>query len=237
MFTASAELYDTIYASFKDYEAESDQIAELLGDEHPSCRTILDVGCGTGEHARLLTARGFQVDGLDLDANLLRVAIAKNPGGRFYEADMCAFSTGHHYDAVLCLFSSIGYARTPDRLAAALGCFRRHLADGGLVVVEPWFTPETMKPSHESSLTVEAPPLQIVRRSRTHVTSRLSELTFEYEITGPEGTSRATEHHELGLFTVEEMLDGFARAGMAVSHDPTGLNGRGLYLGRAVREG
>src|SRR5688572_30458546 len=94
MFTASAELYDTIYSSFKDYGAEADRIAALLYSEHPACRTVLDVGCGTGEHARLLAARGFEVHGLDLDPNLLRVAITKNPASRFYEADMCAFEIG-----------------------------------------------------------------------------------------------------------------------------------------------
>jgi SAM-dependent methyltransferase len=234
MFTASAELYDTIYASLKDYGAEADRIAALLRSEHPGCRTMLDVGCGTGEHARCLIARGFQVDGLDLDPGMLRVAVAKNPTGRFHEADMCAFATGSRYDAVLCLFSSIGYARTPDRLVQALGCFGRHLADGGVVVVEPWFTPDAVQPGRTSSLTVDGPPLRIVRTSRMEVVDRLSRLTFEYEIVGPRGTSHATEIHELGLFTVEETREAFAAAGLSVSHDPAGLTGRGLYIGRAA---
>ena len=93
MFTASAELYDTIYSSFKDYGAEADRIAALLRAAHPACRTVLDVGCGTGEHARLLTARGFHVDGLDRDPGLLRVAARKNPASDLLDEDACSNCT------------------------------------------------------------------------------------------------------------------------------------------------
>lgn len=51
MFSKSAELYDQIYLEFKDYKAEAQRISELLAGEHPSARTLLDVACGTGEHA------------------------------------------------------------------------------------------------------------------------------------------------------------------------------------------
>jgi SAM-dependent methyltransferase len=234
MFTASADLYDIIYSSFKDYGAEAEQIGALLRAEHPSCRTVLDVGCGTGEHARLLAARGFQVDGLDLDSDLLRVAIAKNPASRFHERDMCGFELGTTYDAVLCLFSSIGYAKTLDRVVLALRSFRTHLADGGIVVVEPWFTPDAMRPGHTSTTTIERPTLRIVRTSTSRIGERISHVIFEYEITDPEGTRRATEVHELGLFTVGEMTRAFETAGLSVSYDPAGLTGRGLYIGRAA---
>ena len=234
MFTASAELYDIIYSSFKDYAAESERITALLRSAHPACRSVLDVGCGTGEHVRLLAERGFQVQGLDLDPELLKVAAKKNPACRFHHADMCAFAIGQRFDAVLCLFSSIGYAGTYERVVQALGCFRRHLTEGGIVVVEPWFTPDQIRPGHTTSTTVDAPPLRIVRTSRLEAVGRISRLTFDYEVTGPKGTRHATELHELGLFTMEEMKGAFAEAGLAVTYDPEGLTGRGLYVGSAT---
>jgi SAM-dependent methyltransferase len=234
VFTGSAELYDIIYSGLKDYGAEADRIAALLRAEHPACRTILDVGCGTGEHARFLTARGFQVDGLDLDPGLLRIAAAKNPASRFHAADMCAFAIGVRYDAVLSLFSSIGYAKSIDRVVQALTCARGHLAPGGIVVVEPWLTPEAVRPGHATSHTVDRSPLRVVRTSRLEVVGRISRVTFEYEVSGPDGTTHTTELHELGLFTVDGMLGAFAAAGLTVAYDAAGLTGRGLYLGRAT---
>ena len=234
VFTASADLYDTIYSTIKDYAAEADRIAALLRREHPACRTVLDVGCGTGEHIRLLNERGFRADGLDLDPGLLRVAAAKNPSSRFHHADMCAFALAERYDAVLSLFSSIGYAATLEGVTRALTCVRAHLAAGGIAVVEPWLTPDAVQPGRETIQTFDAPPLHVVRTGRLEVAGRLSRLTFSYEVTGPSGTSRATELHELGLFTADEMLGAFAAAGLATSYDPNGLTGRGLYVARAA---
>lgn len=41
---------------------------------------VLDVGCGAGRHALLLAARGYEVDGLDLSADLLASIHARQPG-------------------------------------------------------------------------------------------------------------------------------------------------------------
>src|SRR5580692_3568612 len=109
MFDASAEFYDTIYGTFKDYNAEATKIANLLRAIDPRFKTVLDVACGTGEHARLLTQAGYSVDGLDINAAFVRIAQRKNQSGRFVEADMSKFELSHRYEVVMCLFSSIGY--------------------------------------------------------------------------------------------------------------------------------
>jgi SAM-dependent methyltransferase len=235
VFSASAELYDRIYASFKDYPREAADIAALLRRVHPRCRTVLDIACGTGEHAHLLSSRhGLEVDGLDLDPGFVRIAAAKHRAGRFFEGDMVAFALGGRYDAVLCLFSSIGYVRTLPNLRRALGCFREHLAPGGVVIVEPWFEPGVLDPERSDTVTVAAGELRVVRVSHVELAERLSRIRFDYEIHGPEGVTRASEVHELGLFTTEEMLDGFGAAGLVADYDPQGLTGRGLFVAKAA---
>jgi ubiquinone/menaquinone biosynthesis C-methylase UbiE len=105
MFTASAALYDVIYGSVKDYAREVEQIVALLRASHPEAHTILDVACGTGEHARRLAdSYGYVVDGIDLDADLLSIARRKHPAGCFVQADMSDFALGRRYDVVVCLF-------------------------------------------------------------------------------------------------------------------------------------
>jgi SAM-dependent methyltransferase len=233
MFTEPAELYDAIYFGFKDYGREADQIAALLRAVHPACRTVLDVACGTGEHARLLATRhGFEVDGIDINDDFLRLARQKHPAGRFTRADMLDFALDRRYDAVMCLFSSIGYVVTLDNVTRALGRFRAHLADGGMVVVEPWLTPEVVQPGHRSTQTGEANGVRVERRSTTEVEGRVSRVRFDYLIEGPDGTRRASELHELGLFTVSEMLAAFAAAGLDARHEMPGPMGRGLYVAR-----
>jgi SAM-dependent methyltransferase len=232
MFSESAEFYDLVYSTFKDYAGEAARIAGLLRISNPQYRTVLDVACGTGEHARLLAGYGFAVDGIDLDPAFVRIASRKHPAGRFVEADMSDFHLGRRYDAVLCLFSSIGYLRTLDRVAGALRCFREHLVPGGMILVEPWFAPGELRTNHVARNTGEANGISVTRTSRVEVEGRLSRLYFDYEITDTTGIRRASEIHELGLFTVAELMKAFRDAGLDAGYDPKGLTDRGLYTAR-----
>jgi SAM-dependent methyltransferase len=229
MFSESAEFYDAIY-SFKDYAAEAAQIANLVRSLRPHARTVLDVGCGTGEHCRLLAdVHGFKVDGLDLDTGLLRAAKQKHPAGRFFEADMSDFELEERYDAILCLFSSIGYLVTLERVTRALVCFRQHVTPGGVVLVEPWFGPGSLNTKRLFRVTGTHRGGRVTRSSRNQVEGRISRLHFDYEFEGPDGVQHVSEVHELGLFTEQEMGDSFQRAGLNATFDSRGLTGRGLW--------
>lgn len=59
----------------------------------------------------------------------------------------------------------------------------------------------------------------------------ISVIEFQYLIGTPKGIEHATEILELGLFTKQDYLQAFQKAGLKVSHDPKGLDGRGLYIG------
>lgn len=233
MFTESAELYDLIYSRFKDYGAEAAQIGALLRAVHPGCKTVLDVACGTGEHARLLADNhGFVVDGIDLDPRFVEIARKKHPAGRLFQMDMVNFQIPQRYDAIICLFSSIGYLRTLDRVICSLRRFREHLAADEVIIVEPWFAPGVIDPEKVSRTTGEAAGIKVERVSRIEVDGAISRIHFDYVITDDTGVREMSEIHELGLFRPEEMIQSFEGAGLDVRYDPKGLTGRGLYVAR-----
>jgi ubiquinone/menaquinone biosynthesis C-methylase UbiE len=235
MFSKTPELYDQIYESFKDYAAETERIAALLRTRSPAARRILDVACGTGEHARHLQWKhGYTVDGLDIEPAFVRLAREKVAGSQFWVGDMANFEVAERYDVILCMFSSIGYVRTLDRVTDTLRCFYRHLAPGGLVLVEPWFAPEGWSPGGVYVHTSESDGLHVVRMSHSEVEGRLSKLEFHYLIGSAEGIRHEVEFHELGMFTRDEMTKSFEAAGFRdVSYDEEGLIGRGLYVAGA----
>lgn len=105
MFDRSAHLYDAIY-SWKDYADEVRRITELIEERHPEAKTLLDVACGTGKHLELLREH-YEVEGFDLDPNLLRIAAERNPGIELHAGDMLSFDLGKAFDVVTCLFSSM----------------------------------------------------------------------------------------------------------------------------------
>lgn len=233
MFSESVELYDLIYSSLKDYARESAVIAELIRRLHPTATRLLDVGCGTGEHARHLSAMGFTVDGIDIEPGFVEIARQKSPG-LFLQADMTSFDLHQSYDAVLCLFSSIGYVQSLERVTLALARFRNHLAPHGIVIVEPWFSTGQMEDGKVHVHTADGNGIRVCRMSHTKIQGRISRLQFEYLIGRASGLARASETHELGLFRRDEMEACFANAGLLCEYDPSGLADRGLYVGRVA---
>ena len=53
------------------------------------------------------------------------------------------FSLDASYDAIVCLFSSIGYLPDADALRRTMHTFSDHLAPGGVIVVSPGSRPSS----------------------------------------------------------------------------------------------
>jgi SAM-dependent methyltransferase len=231
VFSRSARIYDAIYSAIRDYSHEAAELDRLIQDQRPGARTLLDVACGTGAHLAHLT--GYEVEGLDLDPQMLAVARERLPDVPFHEGDMADFDLGKRFDAVVCMFSSIGYVRTDERLRSALASMGRHLEPGGVLVVEPWLSPEVWLDRHVGAVFVDEPELKIARMNVAEREGTVSMFVFEYLVGTPDGIERFSEPHELGLFTVEQYLEAFRAAGLEADHDPEGPMGRGLYIATA----
>lgn len=232
MFSKSAQYYDEIYAAVdKNYTAETAKAHQIIQSCKQSAgNSLLDVACGTGVHAGHFSEY-YQVEGIDLDSEMLAAARKKHANIRFHQGDMLDFSLRRKFDAIVCLFSSIGYVKTKSSLHKAIKNMSKHLLPGGVLLVEPWFTPEQWHLGRTHVTQVDKPDLKIVRMSYSGQRGKISFIDFEYLVGTPKGIERITEIHELGLFTHEEYMDAFQRTKLSVRHDPEGLDGRGLYIG------
>jgi ubiquinone/menaquinone biosynthesis C-methylase UbiE len=229
MFDKTAEFYDEIY-SFKDYQGEAEKLHELIQEHKLSPgNALLDVACGTGQHIAHLAAH-YSAAGLDLDAALLAVAEKQNPDNPFYQGDMSDFSLDQSFDVVTCLFSSIGYLKTIPRMTDALANMARHVVPGGLLIIEPWLTPEVWKEGTLHALFVDQPELKIARMNISETRDSLSVFDMHYLIATSDGIEHFIEHHELGLFTHAEYEAAFRSAGLEPIFYEEGLSGRGLHL-------
>jgi SAM-dependent methyltransferase len=228
VFSRSARIYDAIYASIRDYPREAAELDRLIQKRRPGARTLLDVACGTGAHLEHLGS--YEAEGLDLNPEMLAVARERLPHLRFHKGDMTAFDLDKRFDAIVCMFSSIGYVRTEERLRAAIASMARHLEPDGVLVVEPWLSPEVWMDRHVGAVFVDEPELKIARMNATERKGNLTPITFHYLVGTPDGVEGFSELHELGLFTVGEYLEAFRAAGLEADHDPEGPMGRGLYI-------
>ncbi len=229
-YAKSAAIYDAEY-SFKDYAHEASLLQQLIQKHKRSPEaTLLDVACGTGGHLAFLQA-DYQAEGLDLDQAMLAVAQSRLPQLRFHQGDMTSFDLGRTFGVVTCLFSAIGYVRTEPAMRQSVANMARHLVPGGVLLLEPWFTPETFHPGPVYALFVDQPDLKIARMNLSHVEGGISVLDFHYMVGTSEGIRTFGERHELGLFTPEQYRSALESAGLETHHDHEGLTGRGLWIG------
>jgi ubiquinone/menaquinone biosynthesis C-methylase UbiE len=231
-FEKSAEYYDLIYDTIgKNYDKEARRIDQLIRTYKKSqgCE-LLDVACGTGRHIQSLR-KYYSCEGLDLQPKLLALARKRNPRIMFHLGDMLTFNLRKQFDAITCLFSAIGYMQTVRELNRTIKNMARHLHSGGVLIVEPWLTPQRIIPGRIGVVFVNQPKLKLVRMNVVDLRRRLSIIEVHYLLGRPEGVKHFTELDKFGLFTHDEYLAAFRGAGLRVKYNREGLIGRGLYIG------
>lgn len=232
MFEKSAALYDSYY-SFLDYSTASLELRSIIRQLDPNAETLLDVACGTGKYLKNLR-KYYRVEGLDINPELLDIARERCPGVPFHELDMVKFDLGNKFDVVTCLFVSISYVKTIENAEAAVASMARHLNPGGILIIEPWVSPENCWTDKVTAEFTESTDLKIVRMYTHEIEGKISVFDINYLVGTPEGVSYFKERQELGLFTHEEYTDAFEKAGLSVTHYDRGLfpkHNYGLYIG------
>ena len=92
--------------------------------------SVCELGCGPGQVARYLKDRGVDMRGIDLSAEMVRVAKRLNPDIPFEQGDMLSLILEDDSLAALVLFYSIIHLKRED-VSRALGEMNRVLCPGG----------------------------------------------------------------------------------------------------------
>ncbi len=123
--------FERLAATGADVHGEAALVAELAPG-----RRVLDAGCGTGRVAIELHRLGFDVEGIDLDPEMLDAARAKAPDLTWHQgdlADLGATAAGPPVDVVVLAGNVLIFVAPGTEPAAVAGCAAR-LAPGGLLV-------------------------------------------------------------------------------------------------------
>ena len=233
-FSTFAEIYDHVYAARgKEYAAEAALVMQIIRRHRPHAASLLDLACGTGEHLRQFAAR-FTVAGLDISREMLAVAARKIPAAALHEGDMLSADLPARFDAVTCLFSSIGYLDDVRSLALAARTIERHLSEDGIAVIETAVLPGNLAPPQPDTTDVHLPGGAIVTR---HTTARMigDRLHIDFRFTrSPSGEGFPFwESHVIRIFPAHAYIGALTRAGLTVI-ERTAF-GRGTQLLVAIR--
>lgn len=226
-----ADVYDAVYA-WKDYPAEARRIRQLVRRyARRRARRLLDVGCGTGAHLRYL-AREFDVVGLDRSAPMLRIARERLPSIRFVRAPMERFRLRERFDAITCLFSTIGYVRSENDLRRTIARLAEHLEPGGVVILEPWLFPSSYHAGAVHLGSYGSKRFPIARMNLAERRGARSIMDMHYLVGDRTGVRHWVERHDMGLFSRGQYRHALEAAGLRPVFLPRGFTGdRGLFVG------
>jgi ubiquinone/menaquinone biosynthesis C-methylase UbiE len=234
MYNNITQFYDLIYA-FKDYESESNALKNIIMKHNPKAKTLLDVGCGTGNHLKHLKS-SFDVVGLDVSAGLLHVAKDKLPDVNFYEASMRDFSMPQRFDVVSCMFGSIGYMCDLEQMGRAIENMAHHLTQEGILIFEPWLSPDTFQEGKVVHNLVDISTTKISWMYTQKRNGQISIFEIHYLLGTPDGVSYLVERQELGLYTEEMYRSKIKAADLELIYfDQRGIHGYGMFICRPYR--
>ena len=140
-----------IFIKIKDYLKNVSLIDRLFQSYgHGTIRSVLDLGCGTGNHVLPLAEKGYELVGVDRSARMLDAARRKVSKQRlsgqtvFYEGDIRSFRVDQSFDASLMMFAVLGYQLENRDVLAALRNARRHVVPGGILIFDVWYGPAVL---------------------------------------------------------------------------------------------
>ncbi|OLF14443.1 SAM-dependent methyltransferase [Actinophytocola xinjiangensis] len=233
MFTeAHAAVYELLYRGRgKDWGQEAKVLAERIREIKPDADSLLDVACGTGAHLETFVDLFGRAEGLELAVPMLELARKRLPGVTLHEDDMRTFDLGTTYDAMVCMYCSIGYLDDSDDLRAALRAMSAHLNPGGVLIIEPWWFPEQFIEGYAAGFAAQEGNRVVTRVSHSTKVGHQTRMDLRYVYADDDGITQFTEIDMLCLWTKEEYLSAFADAGCPATYTPGWPTGRGLFIG------
>lgn len=106
-----ADTYECLYAEEDNADivkAENNFLSTLLCQDYTN-KKILDAGCGTGFLMDILSLPHDKYLGVDISANMLKIAEEKYPKHCFIKSDFMALDVRDKYDFVISIFSVPDY--------------------------------------------------------------------------------------------------------------------------------
>jgi len=142
-FQNYARFYDLLYAR-KDYVQETRYVVDTLRKRQPNLKSIFELGCGTGGHARAFAGEGLDVFGIDISPEMIELARSKfavrSGQGCFTCAvgNICDFQSGQTFDAAVSLFHVMSYLTTDGDFVCALSNAASQIGAGGQFLFDVW---------------------------------------------------------------------------------------------------
>jgi len=132
LYSTLATVYHEMYQHVFDYDKEFSFYDTIL--KKNNCKSVLEIGCGSGMLARRFLNSGYNYIGLDLFNEMLDIARGEVKAGTFVQCDMRNLSFNQQFDSVLITGRSLAYVTDNMGIIDTFSGVHKSLKDNGLFV-------------------------------------------------------------------------------------------------------
>jgi len=213
IFNRFGEYYDLVYKGVVNYEKDCDALEKVFAKFcKMKPKSILDLGCGTGNHALMLAKRGYSVSGIDLSKTMIQKAKLKMKTAGldvdFHVQAMQRLRLDSKFDCAISMFGALGYVCTYNGLVKVFSGLRRHLKRDGLFIFEFWNVGGVRPSPYQMWIMANDGNLAVYRLSETrfdHQTNLISLYMKFIVLSGNRLVETFEENHKLRCYTLTEM--------------------------------
>jgi len=197
-----AKYYDKFYQN-KDYQKEVNFLKKFINKTDK----IIDIGCGTGIHASLLEKDGYNIDGLDLNQEMLD--IAKNRlSSNLYNQNILDININNKYNIIISMFAVVNHLKDTIELEQALLNLKKILLPNGKIIID-LHNPKSSGTKTDSYDNMKRTMTWIYNKE-----SKIEKSNIVFEI----DNKIYNDSHTFRIFTIEEISNVCEKIGLQVSH-------------------
>jgi SAM-dependent methyltransferase len=129
-----AAIFDAMYQTFIDYDQEYVFYNELIQENN--CKSILEIGSGTGNLAKRFKEKNQEYIGLDYSLSMITIAQERNKNSVFIQGDMRDFKLATPVDAIIITGRSTSYLTSNEDINKTFDSLYKNLNPQGIIAFD-----------------------------------------------------------------------------------------------------
>ncbi len=206
-----AEYYFSIEGAHRDIKHDINYITSFL--KRKISPTLLDLGCGTGEHLGILAQSGITCTGIDSSHKMLEIARKRFGSSiNFTMSDIVNFDFYEEFDMVTCLFGTFDYLLDDEGVDKAFLNTWLAMKPNGIAIFEIWNSAPVKRIQKKEMSKVSRTKYQsaVIDRERgfnliPDPKRTLVQVDYRYVINDLMRLERLEDSHTMRAFSVEEL--------------------------------